>query len=156
MISAIQKPICLALLSSMAPTSCISKCIDQEVPGEVAPSTESGVFREFQYNNEYANLVERAEGGDRESILRLANYYCNFPTTDLRNLEYWSEKAAIFEGSIAYACLISSLASHGECDRAWDIFDRNYRNYRRRLDPIVYRSNGRTETIDEICPRRRQ
>jgi hypothetical protein len=112
--------------------------------------TESGIFEEFKYAQEYAAIVEKAEAGDETSISTLARYYANFPSTDLRNLEYWSLKARRVEGREALTNLIYALALHGECERAWNFLDGSYPD---RTEFPFHKVEGADETINGWCRR---
>ena len=112
---------------------------------------ESGVFQDFQYPEKYAAIVEKAEGGDEKSVIMLKDYYSNFPRTDLRNLEYWSNKSVVWEGKKAHINLIVALASHNQCERAWSILGRTYSD--RTSFPFYSNTEG-AEFIDEKCERK--
>jgi hypothetical protein len=112
--------------------------------------TESGIFDDFRYPERYAAIVEAAESGDEKSIGMLAQYYANFPKTDLRNLEYWSLKASQIRGRGELTNLIVALASHGECGRAWKIVHDTYANP---SEFEFYKAEGAEEVIDGTCKR---
>lgn len=139
-----------AILGSACLLMSCSQRDDQSNPSFSEGETESGIFEDFKYPEKYARIVAKAEGGDRSSVMRLAEYYGNFPTTDLRNLEYWSEKASHFDGPIAYTNLVVALAAHDQCDRAWSVLETNYAKL---SDFPFYASDGATEMIDGRCER---
>ncbi|WP_291201492.1 hypothetical protein [Hyphomonas sp.] len=130
---------------------CCQEVADR-VPAQ-ADVTESGVFEEFQYQEKYAAIVEKAEAGDEQSISTLMRYYANFPSTDLRNLEYWSLKASRVEGREALTNLIYALALHGECERAWSFV---YESYPDLTQFPFYKVDGADEAINGWCRRSRK
>lgn len=129
--------------------SACSQEVADGVPDQ-ADVTESGIFEEFQYQEKYAAIVEKAEAGDEASISTLARYYANIPSTDLRNLEYWSLKASQVEGREALTNLIYALALHGECERAWSFLNESYP---RRTEFPFHKVEGADETINSWCRR---
>lgn len=123
---------------------------DQSRKYQEKSGTESGLFKEFQHPEEYADIVEKAEAGDVSSIEKLHQYYSNFPHTDLRNLEYWSDILSKKNGRISYTNLIVSLSSHGFCEKSWSFVDREYSVL---SEFPFYSKTGKMEYIDNKCER---
>jgi hypothetical protein len=99
---------------------------------------------DFASSEQYLKLVKSAERGDVDSINKLIGYYYEEKNSDLRNLQYWSEKGYVIGDSYAYTNYILALAAYGQCPEAWKYLEKSHRN---RSDFEFYGNNGKSEYI---------